>query len=117
MLLPFMLAPGCTGPSNPPAPTPACSVSLPNDSACGSGGPSYASDVAPLVKATCLDCHFAGNRNSTVVLETAAQLKKSQGLVEGELYRCDMPPADGTPLDDDQRQLLLQWLVCGAPDN
>lgn len=33
------------------------------------------------------------------------------------ITKCVMPPSQGTPLNDADRDTLLQWLVCGAPDN
>src|SRR6185369_18079113 len=87
-LLSFMLELACASPADPPPAPPVCDASLPDESACSSGVPSFANDVAPLVNRSCLDCHFAGNRNSTVVLETAAQFAKKQALVEGQLYDC-----------------------------
>ena len=100
-----------------PPPAESCSATLPDDGDCSTAAPSYATDVVPLVQAHCLDCHFSGNRYSKVVLETQAQIQSNSRTAETALYRCDMPPADGTPLGNDDREVLLKWLVCGAPNN
>ncbi len=51
------------------------------------------------------------------MLETQAEMKREEQLIETQVYRCLMPPSDGsTPLSDDERTELLQWLVCGAPN-
>jgi hypothetical protein len=34
-----------------------------------------------------------------------------------EVYACQMPPVDADPLSATERQALLAWLVCGAPNN
>jgi len=95
-----------------------CKPGLPTTDACAANAPSYASAIAPLVKERCLSCHFAGNPNSSVVLETQVEISQRAQLVETQVYRCSMPPpGEATPLADDERAELLQWLVCGAPNN
>jgi uncharacterized membrane protein len=95
-----------------------CKPGLPTTDACRTNAPSYATEIAPLVREHCLSCHFAGNTNSSVVLETAAEINQRAQLVETQVYRCSMPPpGDAAALSDDERGKLLQWLVCGAPNN
>jgi uncharacterized membrane protein len=90
---------------------------LPTEEACATGAPSYATDIAPLVSARCVGCHYAGNRVSRVVLETRAEIADNRTLALTQVFRCQMPPAEATDLTDVERETLLQWLVCGAPDN
>jgi len=33
------------------------------------------------------------------------------------IYGCVMPPASAPPLTPEERQTLLSWFVCGAPEN
>ena len=96
---------------------PRASAGLPSEDACATATPSYAEDIAPLVEERCLECHFAGNRLSSVALETHAELAERRQLVETRVYRCQMPPSDATALSTSERETLLKWLVCGAPDN
>jgi hypothetical protein len=107
----------CTGAGNPAGDPPACTATLPTGTDCDTATPSYATEIASLVEAHCLDCHFAGNHNSSVVLETQSELNRQRGLVETQVYRCQMPPSDGGPLSTSDRARLLKWLVCGAPNN
>jgi len=109
----------CASPGTQPAPasSPACSATLPSDQACATSTPSYAADVAPIVQADCLPCHFTGNTYSSQVFETPKQLHDNRQLAETQLYRCQMPPADGGTIDTMDRETLLAWLACGAPDN
>ena len=97
----------------------ACKAGLPTSDACTTASaPSYATQIAPLVHDRCLSCHFAGNPNSSVVLETQAEMRQEVGLIETQVYRCAMPPpGEETPLSDSERAEFLQWLVCGAPNN
>jgi uncharacterized membrane protein len=106
----------CAGPDSSPAER-ECKPGLPSEDACATATPSYSEDIAPLVEGRCLECHFAGNRQSSVVLETHTQLTGSLQLVETRVYRCQMPPSEAPALSATEREMLLQWLVCGAPDN
>jgi uncharacterized membrane protein len=112
-----MIPLGCASSGDPTVNSTACTATLPASEDCGTAAPSYATDIAPLVETYCLACHFAGNHNSSVVLETQSQLNHQRGLVETQVYRCQMPPSDGEALRTTDRELLLKWLVCGAPSN
>jgi hypothetical protein len=37
--------------------------------------------------------------------------------IQGQLANCVMPPPDAGMLDSASRTALLDWLVCGAPQN
>jgi uncharacterized membrane protein len=109
---------GCGTNDGPGGQTTTCEPGLPTTDACATNAPSYATVIAPLVRERCLSCHFAGNRNSSVVLETQQELSQRTQLVETQVYRCTMPPpGDAPPLAEAERAELLQWLVCGAPNN
>jgi uncharacterized membrane protein len=107
----------CGSPANRAGAETTCTAKLPPNDDCDTESPSYAADIAPLVETHCLSCHYAGNPNSSVVLETQSQLSRQVGLVETQLYRCEMPPSDGEALDTNDREELLKWLVCGARNN
>jgi hypothetical protein len=98
-------------------PAPACPANLPDSSGCPDSAPSYATEIRPLVDLRCIGCHYEGNRNSKQVLETYEQLRASVSLIEKEVYHCEMPPSGEPPLSESERRTLLEWLVCGAPNN
>lgn len=98
-------------------PTPSCPSNLPSDSGCPDTAPSYEKEIAPLLDAHCGGCHYSGNKNSKQVLETYDDVHASVSVIEKEVYRCEMPPAGEPLLGEPERSALLQWLVCGAPDN
>lgn len=96
----------------------ACPANLPSDADCSSTTPSYKTDIAPLVSARCLECHYEGNGLSGVSLTTQMELSATSSLALTKVYRCEMPPSDqAQPLSESERQLLMRYLVCGAPDN
>jgi hypothetical protein len=112
---------GCTGSSGndagAPDATPACAATLPKT--CPQS-PSYAKDIAPLVKRVCGPCHSQGGIASDRDLTTYANLTKLETTVLVQVNSCSMPPPDAGPestLTSDERTELLQWLVCGAPNN
>ena len=116
--LAFVMAAGCGSNGGSDASTQGCKPGLPTTDTCAASAPSYSKDIAPLVRERCLNCHFAGNSNSSVVLETQAEISQRAQLVETQVYRCSMPPpGDATPLAEAERAELLQWLVCGTPNN
>jgi hypothetical protein len=107
---------GCfLGPDVPDASSDAmCSKALPD---CGTV-PSYDANIAPLVTSVCLPCHAAGGVASDRDLTTYANIQKIESTVLSQVYGCLMPPLDaGTAITASQRTELLQWLVCGSPNN
>ncbi|HVV49097.1 MAG TPA: hypothetical protein VHO06_05525 [Polyangia bacterium] len=93
------------------------------------GSPDFASEVFPKVfLPVCDNCHAPGEVESNMPLTNYQQIYgptsgPNAGVEIGEIYtwvfeECRMPPSDApVPLDDDQRQLLLDWFACGAPDS
>jgi hypothetical protein len=93
------------------------------------GGPSFEGDVLPIFHAVCDNCHAPdGSPPQTPFLTNYQQIYgptsgPNAGSEIGTFYTyvfelCAMPPANATvPLSDEQRQILLDWYVCGAPDS
>lgn len=115
-------APGCAGSDRPDPPPDAtlgdeCPNDLPDDTACATRSPSYAEQTAAIIEQRCTICHFAGNTQSTQVFTSYADIfARKRGMLT-QIYSCRMPPAASVQLTSDERSALLQWLVCGAPDN
>jgi hypothetical protein len=99
---------GCFGQS------PDCPTDLPQ-SCPASGAPSYQSDVAPILAARCVSCHSAGGIEANAPLDTYAAVYARRGPVLDQVYACKMP--QDAPLSPADRQTLLTWLVCDAPNN
>jgi mono/diheme cytochrome c family protein len=100
--------------SCPPAPV---------DPPCPDSMPSFARDVYPNVFAlACVRCHSPTGEEPKTPLTNYQQIYGTDGAEAREIYfqvvqSCLMPPP-GAPeeLSDVQRQTLLDWFGCGAPD-
>ena len=99
----------------PTLPVPTCPQDLP--AACPSSVPSYATDVVPILTEHCTkSCHAAGGTASDRLLTDYNHVFMLRGAVLDQVFACRMPPSP-TALPDEQRALILAWLVCHAPDN
>ena len=91
-----------------------CPSDLPKT--CPSAAPSYRSDVLPILSESCTYCHSPtgiGGYSET----TYAEVYQQRSAILDQVYSCLMPPASYGPLTAGQRETLLAWLVCDAPDN
>jgi hypothetical protein len=94
-----------------------CSLVLPDGGACSTDPPSYANDVAPLLTKYCVPCHRPGGVNPTHQLDTYAHVYDQRRAVLSQVYSCNMPPDDQAIPSDAEAEVILDWLVCGAPNN
>jgi hypothetical protein len=94
---------------------PTCMVTLPTE--CPTPAPSYMTDVAPIFQATCNDCHSPGKQTGTIPFNNYVQIYARRTTILDQIYRCQMPPADGLPTTTAQVKTLMDWLICKAPDN
>jgi hypothetical protein len=92
-----------------------CPDDLP--AACPATPPSYAKDVAPAIQASCTPCHAPAGRESNRLLTDYADAFANRGPALNQIHACRMPPVDAPPLSAANRKILLDWLVCGAPNN
>jgi len=85
---------------------------------CPSPPPSYQDDIEALVEQRCLSCHGPGGKAyPTLDFKSYDRVHAQRTEILSQVYNCRMPPEDGVPLTADELDTLLQWLVCGAPDN
>lgn len=64
----------------------------------------------------CRQCHTDGGPASRRFDDWAAAYDQRQPMLT-QVDNCWMPPDDApVALTDDERRLLLEWLVCGAPE-
>ena len=101
----------------PDAAAPACPAVVPAN--CPTT-PSYANDIAPIFKRSCMTCHSPGGDSADVDLTTYVGIANRESTVLTDVHQCSMPPAGAptsTNVTSADRQLILQWLVCGAPNN
>lgn len=87
---------------------------------CPDPPPSFASDAQPIINTYCLGCHSPGGEEANRPLVTYADVAKqngSSGTILNQVINCQMPPPDAPALQPSERDTLLAWLVCGAPNN
>lgn len=95
----------------------ACPSDLPDDAACASAAPSYEREVASIIEQRCAACHYPGNTQSGDVFVEYDDVYSMRQTLLTRVYACVMPPDDAPALTLDERRTLLQWFVCGAPEN
>jgi hypothetical protein len=80
---------------------------------CPTPMPAY-QDVSPIVQRDCVPCHAAATGGKD---ETSYDLVYAQrNAVLVQVGNCLMPPGGSPQLQASERDLLLTWLVCGAPN-
>jgi hypothetical protein len=87
---------------------------------CANNAPSYKDDIAPIFAAHCFACHSVGGlAERKKSFDTYAQVKDAQGPIYRNVYTCYMPkkPEPQPPLSPEEKQRLLLWLKCDAPNN
>jgi hypothetical protein len=103
----------------------------PQNPTCSGAAPSFSADVNPNVfMAFCVTCHSPSGVEPSMPLTTYQQIYGVNGQEATEIFtqvfeNCMMPPSNApAPLTDGDggdalgaRQTLLDWLVCGAPNN
>jgi hypothetical protein len=91
-----------------------CPDDLP--ASCPSPIPSYKTEIAPILANYCVTCHSPTGCCGYSEL-TYAEVANQASSILDQVYGCTMPPATSHMLSLDQRQALLGWLVCNAPNN
>jgi len=106
-----LVASGCRTSAVPPA-------SAPELVSCPSPPPSYRADVVPVLHRKCFACH-AGNGAEVDDhdFSSFAKVRAERVAIEGKVRARAMPPAGRQQLTDPERQTLLSWLSCQAPEN
>jgi hypothetical protein len=94
-----------------------CPSDLPNGSACAGALPSYEREVAPIMEQRCGGCHYPGNTQSGDVFADYGDVYSRRQTVLTRIYTCAMPPEGAPAPSVEERQTLLRWFVCGAPEN
>ncbi|MDA7864761.1 DUF1592 domain-containing protein [bacterium] len=74
---------------------------------------SFRTQLAPLLRTYCYDCHGSGSEIELEKYRTAAEIKKERGVwgrAIAQIRLGTMPPEDGEPLEAATRQKLLSLL-------
>jgi len=100
-------------------PRPNCPSDLPPDDDCATASPVY-DDVAPIFAERCTICHGpSGYASPMYRFDTYAHIMSNMTNIHAltQIYGCRMPPTCAPNLAAGERQTLLKWLVCGAPES
>lgn len=90
-----------------------CSVNVPES--CPDPSLSYAASIGDILSSNCQPCHAAGGVERAVPLTDYSDVSKRLTSIAGQLETCTMPPAGSPPISASDRQTVLDWIVCGAP--
>jgi hypothetical protein len=104
---------GCGGPTPPPAPQ--CPNDLPGS--CPSPAPSWSQTVQPVIQNRCQRCHSPTGTAKNRLLQSYSDVYAQRSSVLNRVYACTMPPGGEPQPTTAEREALLGWLVCGAPNN
>jgi hypothetical protein len=99
------------------ASAPACPPAAP--SSC-SQTPSYAKAIAPLIERACVPCHSPSGDAPDRLLTTYSEVELLETTSFVQINGCVMPPAEAgvdAALTLQERTEILEWFVCGSPDN
>jgi hypothetical protein len=89
----------------------------PPPESCPAEVPHYNPDVAAVIQASCTACHSPGGSGASWPLTNYDELYAIRFSVQGQIASCKMPPVGWPPMDPADRDMVLTWLVCGAPNN
>jgi hypothetical protein len=109
----------CTGSSGPGGDGESCPTF---DTSCAATPPSWQNDVQPLIGAYCLRCHVDGGvAPPQFDYSTYQGVFQSRAVILTQVDQCKMPPSDAAPPaampSQQERQTLISWLACNAPNN
>lgn len=110
------LATGCGG-SAPPGDAGADVACTFVDPSCEMPAPSYKAVLEAVVVQTCTSCHYPHSPKAQTSLTSYDDIHGELGAALDQVSNCLMPPAGYPQPTSAERQALLTWLACGAPDN
>ena len=91
----------------------ACTVQAPT--ACPDPPPTYAA-IEPVIAERCLPCHY-GMPGGPWPLTSYTHVVDWTDIIRATMLTCVMPPRNsGMTMPSAERELILQWLRCGAPE-
>jgi hypothetical protein len=86
---------------------------------CPDSQPSYAGEVSAIIQTYCVGCHGPGGQEANRPFGTWSDIDSHAyaGPMQRQLLACQMPPADAPQPSDQDKETLIAWLTCGAPNN
>jgi hypothetical protein len=108
----------CVADASLRVPRPGCPSDFPTDTDCPTASPVY-DDVAPIFAARCSICHRANGLETKFVFDTYAEIHDNDATradIITQIYSCRMPPSCAPNLLLEERQVMLKWFACSAPE-
>jgi cytochrome c5 len=69
--------------------------------------------ILPILQKSCIPCHYTSAPDAAWPLTTYSNVEAWSGVVEEDILKCAMPPADGGySITDDERLALVNWMIC-----
>ena len=69
--------------------------------------------ILPILQKSCIPCHDTSAPDAAWPLTTYSNVEAWSGVVEEDILKCAMPPADGGySITDDERLALVNWMIC-----
>jgi hypothetical protein len=83
------------------------------------GAPTFSEVFQNVIMPLCDRCHIPGGQEGVMPFLTYQEVYGKNGAeaseIRNQIWSCSMPPPGGPEvLTDDGRQLLLDWIACGA---
>jgi len=73
--------------------------------------------VAVAIQLNCANCHAPGGSGASQPLTTYDEIYQYRFDVQSQIAACKMTPLGWPPMTPAVRDMVLAWLVCGAPNN
>jgi len=89
----------------------------PPPASCPANPPHFTPDVSDAITYNCALCHAPGGSGASQPLTTYDEIYALRLTVQGQIAACKMPPLGWPPMTPAVRDMVLTWLVCGAPNN
>jgi hypothetical protein len=81
---------------------------------CVQPSPTFTADVLPILNQRCSSCHVPDS--GVWPLDTYTHVADWQASLVYDILNCTMPPADAGTLPANERDTILNWVACGAPE-
>jgi uncharacterized membrane protein len=69
--------------------------------------------ILPILQKSCIPCHDTSAPDAAWPLTTYDDVAGWSEIIEGDVLRCSMPPADGgVSITNADRLALVNWMIC-----
>ena len=83
--------------------------------ACSATALTYDTGIGELLSERCSPCHAADGVEAVRILTDYRHVFGQRTGIGTQLVACAMPPVGAPPLSSSERQQILDWLTCRAP--